>query len=763
VAQAAALAVPLWLLPLVSPAASRAHGYLLPLGKEAPLTSTFGEYRTRHFHGGLDLSTGGETGLDVHAVASGYVWRLRVSGAGYGKAIYLRLDDGRTAVYGHLKDFSPRIRRVAEEVQMQKGTYAIDYFPDSDSLRVEAGEVIAYSGDTGAGPAHLHFELRDGDVELNPLTHGFQARDTLPPRVRSLILSPLGPESLVEGGGEPLSVGLRWNGGRRVYTTSRVPVLQGDVGVAARVYDLADGKPNRLAPYQVELRVDGEIAYQVVFDTVPLLSAHHVELVYNYWYAMRGSRDVINLFCAPGARVGVARDRSPWCGTLRVSGSGKLGNVLLTPGLHDIEVRALDVDGNERSAVLNVVADNRPLISNAGLDSTRGSIDLSASDPDGDRITFTVEVSADRGFTWTELLREDASSPFSGRLELPCPFAGDMIRVKATDRWGVSSPPAYFGPGLSPAQETPPKLSVSLAGGYAEVVCRLSCPTSSVPTLWLLDADAAAPVKPLRVERVSADSFRSSVPLVGYVGSRAAVMALTAGTCGPLSTRTELGIRTIRQGEETEIRYPEGPVLAVPKDGFVADAFVNMVARDTVESAGDGELVQMSRAFEFAPAEQFFDQAAALFLPLEGNPADSTRVGLYRRAGRGAWTWVGASARERNALVGGDISHFSEFVLMEDVEPPEVSRLRPRQGQNISGSKPFLEARVKDGGSGLDWDRVYFTIDGERLITAWEAEENHAWVRVPHDLPPGPHEVEFFAADRAGNETVRTVSIVVTR
>jgi hypothetical protein len=114
-------------------------------------------------------------------------------------------------------------------------------------------------------------------------------------------------------------------------------------------------------------------------------------------------------------------------------------------------------------------------------------------------------------------------------------------------------------------------------------------------------------------------------------------------------------------------------------------------------------------------------------------------------------------------LIGGRISHFSKFALMEDLKPPRVVRLRPRSGQRVSGPRPFLEARVKDAGSGLDWDRVYFRIDGEKLITAWEAERNHAWVRVPHNLPPGPHEVEFFAADRAGNETAQTVPIVVTR
>ena len=76
--------------------------YAWPLDVPPVLTSTFGEFRAHHFHGGIDFSTGRRLGLPVRALADGSVVRVRASGVGYGRAVYLLLDDGRTAVYAHL-------------------------------------------------------------------------------------------------------------------------------------------------------------------------------------------------------------------------------------------------------------------------------------------------------------------------------------------------------------------------------------------------------------------------------------------------------------------------------------------------------------------------------------------------------------------------------------------------------------------------------------------------------------------------------------
>ena len=80
-----------------------------PLEYESILSGTFGELRTNHFHSGIDIKTKGKEGSKVYAFSKGYVSRIKISKGGYGKAIYIKHNDGKTTVYAHLKRFSKKI------------------------------------------------------------------------------------------------------------------------------------------------------------------------------------------------------------------------------------------------------------------------------------------------------------------------------------------------------------------------------------------------------------------------------------------------------------------------------------------------------------------------------------------------------------------------------------------------------------------------------------------------------------------------------
>ena len=143
-----------------------------PLDPPLRLTGTFGEYRGGHFHAGLDFSTGEEVGKPVYASLAGYVTRVRTSGVGYGRSLYIQADDGRLLVYGHLSAFDEPLASYVAGVQDSNGVYEQDLWLDAKRYHVTPGQRIGWSGRSGTGPPHLHFEIRRGDVAYNPLLAG---------------------------------------------------------------------------------------------------------------------------------------------------------------------------------------------------------------------------------------------------------------------------------------------------------------------------------------------------------------------------------------------------------------------------------------------------------------------------------------------------------------------------------------------------------------------------------------------------------------
>ena len=139
-----------------------------PVDFPIKLSGTFGEFRNNHFHAGLDIKTKGREGVEIKSFNSGWVKRIRVSLNGYGKALYIGHLDGLTSVYGHLKKFSPKIESYLKKKQYEKESYVIQLFPKVNELKIEKGEVIGYSGNTGGsyGP-HLHFEIREEKGQVN--------------------------------------------------------------------------------------------------------------------------------------------------------------------------------------------------------------------------------------------------------------------------------------------------------------------------------------------------------------------------------------------------------------------------------------------------------------------------------------------------------------------------------------------------------------------------------------------------------------------
>lgn len=242
------------------------------------LSGTFGEFRSNHFHAGLDIKTQGREGLNVKSVQSGWINRIRVSTSGYGKALYIQHFDGTTSVYAHLKKFAPKIEAFIKEKQYEKESYTVQVFPKSDELKIEAGELIGYSGNTGGsyGP-HLHFELRKtaNQNPINPMAYPMGIKDSQRPQIQNFYLyDGIGPYSRRKE--FPL---IKKNDS--VYTTAGI-YQGGKINVGLRLFDRQDLSYNKNGIYKGRIQLNGVPQFELQMDQLSFNDSKYINLLIDY-------------------------------------------------------------------------------------------------------------------------------------------------------------------------------------------------------------------------------------------------------------------------------------------------------------------------------------------------------------------------------------------------------------------------------------------------------------------------------------------------
>ncbi|WP_224484787.1 M23 family metallopeptidase [Robertkochia aurantiaca] len=279
-----------------------------PLEVPIVLAGTFGELRSNHFHSGIDIKTQQREGLKVVAIGEGYISRIKVQHYGFGKALYIQHPNGYTSVYAHLKKFSPEIEALIKKDQYDKKSYETDIYLNPSDLRVQEGEVIAYSGNTGssAGP-HLHFEIRDREQKpINPLFFGYEVEDTESPRVRGVHAYTLDDSSQVQGrnGSMELRLGSRKNDtlyAEKIYAS-------GTIGFGIDTYDRQDLAYNKNGAYSISLAVNGKPRFSYNFTTFSFAETSYINTLIDYRkYAFRNER-IQKCFLEPWNKLSIYKE-----------------------------------------------------------------------------------------------------------------------------------------------------------------------------------------------------------------------------------------------------------------------------------------------------------------------------------------------------------------------------------------------------------------------------------------------------------------------
>ena len=151
-----------------------------PFGKEAYLTSSFGENRGTRYHAGFDYSTQMEEGWPIYAPENGVVKEIRVSPFGYGKVMFFQGQSGKTWVFAHQSSFGA----LDESVMRQQYATKKNDVTLKPGKAYKKGDTLSFARSTGIGNPHLHLEVRlDNDRLINPRLVNTDVSDTMAPQI----------------------------------------------------------------------------------------------------------------------------------------------------------------------------------------------------------------------------------------------------------------------------------------------------------------------------------------------------------------------------------------------------------------------------------------------------------------------------------------------------------------------------------------------------------------------------------------------------
>jgi len=306
-----------------------------PLNIPISLSGNFGELRPNHYHMGFDIRTQQRVNLPVYAAAEGYIAKIKIEPAGFGRAIYINHPNGYTTVYCHLNDFNPALEKYVKDLQYK--TESWKQFADIPAalFPVKKGDFIAWSGTTGGSQApHVHFEIRStaDDINKNPALFGLPLPDDTKPVISRLALYDR-TRSLYEQ--SPRYLPLKKTATGYATTAALITVASPRCSFAISATDTHSGSTNANGIFEADLFSDGRPVIGFRMDNIGYDNTRNLNAHIDYKTRATGGPFLQQLFLLPGYANSIYRP---------MGGDGALD---ISDGkVHPVRIEVKDANGN---------------------------------------------------------------------------------------------------------------------------------------------------------------------------------------------------------------------------------------------------------------------------------------------------------------------------------------------------------------------------------------------------------------------------------
>jgi hypothetical protein len=799
-----------WLL-LVLNLSAAAQEYLWPTDASPYMTSAFGESRPRRFHAAMDVKTWNQTGYRVFAVRSGYLERMAISPFGYGRVLYLRLDTGEVTVYAHLERFNERLQTIAEQEQERAGRYRIDKYFSPGAVPIKKGEVIGYTGQTGIGVPHLHFELRDArNRPLNPFLRGFKVADTIPPVITALAITPLVPGAMVNDDFAPVVLRpFRQIGKWRIPGTIHI---SGKAGVAIDAYDQANGVENRFGVYRLQLFVDDSLQFQTQYDRFDYSQNKLIELDREYLLDRRNLGDFHRLYRIAGNALGFYShlnhsDGALMCWPDQAEATSVPNNGVdelavdsrqyqalhaLSWGERRLRVIVSDFFGNQAVLEADLMVGPRFVLTPQIFDRQPSRVLISAIQFSPTRRIQKLEAAAatanDRTIlsSWRPLsVRwKPADSPVQQTDALEISAVADslqnngagpllppdsllvlqtggasLIRLVAVDQYGLRSHPAYILNPPARKSATPLLINVEkdFYPNYLRLLIRANQPLAGAPAIKFSTGRKEYHAESLPQQP---NRYIASVPLAEIAGDSVRLEVTADNLFGQSEMWQEWFENALVQpGRSRSLFAADARMRVVFSDEAVYVPMYGRVSIDSLTRLQDARVI--GPIYRVEPQDVALSEGAMVTLSYPDTISQPRQIGVCYRD-RDEWVFIENIPNFSNHTVSARVFSLEDFAIMRDSEPPSLSVRSPRPGAILQNRHPLITVDVKDSTSGFESERsIELRLDGRLLIAEYDPERDVVHYQPRSALVPGVHKLTARAEDRCGNVARREVEFQV--
>lgn len=688
------------------------QNYHWPLKIKSNLSSHFGDYRAGHWHAGIDITTRGKTGYRVCAVADGYIYRVRTSFWGYGKVLYFKLADGHIAVYGHLKRFSPAVAKIVRRRQMNEKKCYQDIFFEPGQFFVKKGDYIALTGQTGTGPPHLHFEIRDlHNFPLNPLKYSYHLSDRRFPVVEYLVIKRYHKYGL--GNYYDMEF-LRLDGQSPNLFVSDTLAIYGQALFAVSAYDPNNGYNYSI--YSARLSLDENEIFAFEHNRLDYSTGSQIDYVHDLELktlvekqngtAPDNDKNIFyKLYVQPYDRQ--------WLYGQYSYPAGIIDSDSLEPGVHSLKINLLDVNGNDCQIKLFIKkADFEvPVVRDAYVYKDSLILYMGA---------FPVDLEPQiQKRKAPHLPYKYIHSDFElFERTLVFPMSDDDYDYRIRIKGANFSPWVVFKPGLNSPIVAP-------YADYLEII-------------FSIEEDLF--VNGLKVIFSGRDIF----PLGGAFYKTLIPVSVKNSLLKLKSGENQIGDDYFIFDKSGCAYSPDSTVVInfSEKDLFG----LTMLAITIPRPDANGGYI-----FDIIPGELLFNGEVDIKILPEKLGLDIAYAALYYYSSlKDKWYYIGAGPQNH---LSGRTRGGGKFGILIDETPPAISRLRPKNGTIIRNRKPKLSCIITDDLSGFKKERQFeMTIDGIWVPAYYDIDNEVFFYQVKYSLKPGRHTLKVKAIDNQGNK-----------